>query len=273
MRLAPLFIASSLAAFVAGNVAALGTAHAAAMDAKDVTVMLVRAQAIDSRCKILSANENQELRDLVARAEISLASKYSVTIARQTLAKGRADGKTAACDATASNEVRNILKAAMTATARQATVAPAEQPPEAAPAPQPAPQVAAATPARPASMMKPEPKGAAKIALPKKLVVAQKLPAPVVAKKNQAATKKPQTASQVSTKVKTEKKVSLASYSNLAERYYVELKCRNMSLRSAKRMYQEVLAQHRATLAAEGAPTVRRMLKNAQSRAGAQSCS
>jgi hypothetical protein len=270
MRLAPLFIATSLATLLAGNMAAMGTAHAAGMDPKEVTTMLARSQVLDSRCKILSTNESQDLRDLVARAEIALASKYSVTVARETLAKGRADGKLATCDATASAQVRDILNAGMQATTETPAAGKTEQTVAAAPQPiaQPEPKVAAAPiapiEAKPAVV-------AAKPVAPKKIVVAQKPAAPVKVKKKIPAVAA-QSATQVTTEIKSKKKVSLASYSSLAEKYFVELKCHTLPLNSAKRMYANVLAQHRAAVTSDGASAVRKMLKGAQSRAGSQSC-
>jgi aminopeptidase N len=274
MRLAPLFIATSLATLLAGNMAAMGTAHAAGMDPKEVTTMLARSQVLDSRCKILSTNESQDLRDLVARAEIALAGKYSVTVARETLAKGRAEGKVAACDAAASAQVRDILNAGMQATTEAPAVAKPDQPVAAAPQPiaQPEPK-AAATPIAPVEA-KPEAKMAvvaAKPVAPKKIVVAQK-PAALVKVKKKIPAVAAQSATQVTTEIKSKKKVSLASYSSLAEKYFVELKCHTLPLNSAKRMYANVLAQHRAAVASDGAPAVRKMLKGAQSRAGSQSC-
>jgi hypothetical protein len=103
------------------------------------------------------------------------------------------------------------------------------------------------------------------------MVVAQKLVAPLTTKKKSPAPIV-QVSTRVTTKVKTEKKVSLASYSNLAQKYYVELKCHTMPMSRAKRMYENVLAQHRAAVASDGAGAVRKMLKDAQSRAGSQSC-
>lgn len=251
MRLAPLFIATSLATILAGNMAAMGSAHAAAMDAKDVTMMLARAQTLDSRCKILSANESQDLRDLVARAEIALAGRYSVSVARETLSRGRADGKAAACDTAATSQVRDILKAGVQATLEAPVGTKAAQPMAAA-------------------VAKPEP--ATKLVPKKVTIVAQKPAAPVKLKKKSPTPVLAQAKTQVTTEIKSKEKVSLASYTDLAEKYYVELKCHTMPLQTAKRMYEEVLTQHRAAIASEGMPAVRKMLKGAQSRAGLQNC-
>jgi hypothetical protein len=268
MRIAPLFIATSLATILVGNVALMGVAHAAAMDARDVTKMLARSQALDVRCRILSANQSQDLRDLVARAEIALAGKFSVAVARDTLAKGRAEGKVAACDAAAFAEVRNILKAGLQATIAAPTETKAEQPTASAPAPiaQPKPKAVVAS----APVAQPAPK--ATMVAPKKTVIAQKPAAPVTVKKQPLAPVTAQTATQVTTEIKSKKKVSLASYSSLAEKYYIELKCHTMPLSSAKRLYEDVLVQHRAAMASGGALAVRKILKNARSRAGSQSC-
>ena len=262
MRIAPLFIATSLATLFASNLALMGSARAATMDPREVTLMLAHSQALDNHCKILSATEAQDLRDLVARAEIALAGKYSVAVARETLAKGRADGKAAPCDAAASAQVRDILKAGMMATTQEPVAPTTEQ--SAAATPAPAPQIAASKPKTP--NMPPS------VVAPKKMIVAQKPVAAAKLKQRHAALQVTQSVTQVTTKVKAEKKVSLASYSSLAQKYYVELKCHTMPLHAAQRMYEDVLAQHRAAMASDGATAVRKMLKNAQSRAGAQSC-
>ena len=262
MRIAPIFLATSLATVLAGHLAMSGSVQAAAMDPRDVTVMLARAQAIDSRCKILSASESQDLRDLVAKAEIALASNYSVSVARQTLAKGRAAGKAAACDATASAEVHDILKAGVQATAQEPAAVKPEQTAAATLAPTPAPKVAAAPPV---VALKAEPKV-------QKQVVAEKPLAPAVKRTKPGSKLTMASQTKTTTKLKTMKKVGLVGYSDLAEKYYVELKCRNLPLSRAQRMYEDVLARHKAALAKDGASAVRRMLKSAQSRAGSQSC-
>lgn len=264
MRIAPLLLATSIATLFLSHFAMSGSAQAAAMDPRDVTAMLARAQTIDSRCQVLSTAESQNLRDLVAKAEIALASKYSVAVARESLAKGRQAGKTAACDATAATDVRNILSAGVQATRQEPAplkpeqVKPVQVKPEQMPAaPAPKPQVAAAPQATIA---------------PEKTVVVQKPAAPPV-KRTKPATKV-SVANQTKTtiKLKAPKKVSQVGYADLAERYYVELKCRNMSLSRAQHMYENVLMQHKAALAKDGAAAVRRMLQKAQTRAGAQSC-
>jgi outer membrane biosynthesis protein TonB len=275
MRIAPLILATSLATLFLGTMIAAGTANAAVMDPKQVTMMLAKSQALDSRCKILGAKESQDLRDLVARAEIALATKYSVGVARETLAKGRADGKIAACDATAAAEVKNILQAATRATIQMSAEPVAEKP--AAVEPMPTKAMAAA-----AQMKQPEPQMAATepvkderaAVLPQKKVKPVKLAeaAPVTAKKKPLIVAAAPVSVQTTTKLKVQKKLSLSSYSDLAEKYFVELKCRKQSLSAARRMYTNVLAQHRAALATDGGAAVRKMLRGAQSRANSQSC-
>jgi hypothetical protein len=272
MRLAPLYIATSFATLLAANIAVTNSASAANMDPKEVTMMLAQSQALDSHCKILSANESQDLRDLVARAEIALAGKYSVTVARETLAKGRAEGKAAACDAAASAKVRDILKAGMQATAPVDDVK-TEQPmaTAAAPVTTQEPMAAAAPTMAKATVALAEAKPvmiAPKAVVPRKVALTQKIAEPVKLKRKLTTP----VVAQLTTEIKSKKKVSLASYSNLAEKYFVELKCHTLPLNSAKRMYANVLAQHRAAVASDGAPAVRKMLKGAQSRAGSQSC-
>jgi hypothetical protein len=280
MRLAPLIISTGLATIMAGSLVLPSVAKAATMDPRDVTQMLARSLALDSHCNLLSASEKQDLRDLVARAEIALAGKYSVAVARQTLAKGRAEGKAAPCDAASSAQIKDLLKAGMQAIVQSSSI-PAAQQSATAPVKKPDPQKTGVAAPAVEPMAKPvvSDKPATAADQPAPLTVASKKPqppkrvaAPLVSKK-QSKTALAQSASQVTTQVKVKRTVSLASYSSLAERYYVELKCHAMPLSRAQRMYNDVLAQHRAAMASDGANAVRKMLKSARSRAGSQSCS
>ena len=282
MQSAPNFLATSLAVFLLTSFPCQG--HAATQDKtppdpRNASIQLARSLAIDTRCKILSPAERQDLKDFVARAEIALASRYSVKMARDTLGKGRAEGKIAPCDSTASAQVKAILQLARQATA-DAPMVVADPAPALAPQPQPA-QAVQEKPSNPppAQMAAAEPKPAEpvavaepqKVAPVKKPVLPKKVKAPVVANK---AAKPPQTIKLVQrAKDKpTRTNSNLASYANLAEDYYVELKCRSMPTRSVQRMYADVLVQHRAALASGGAAAVGRLLRNAQYRAGQRGC-
>ncbi len=263
MRLVPLFLTTGLATILAGSLLLQPVAHAAGLDPRDVTKLLAKSQTINAHCKILSPSESQDLRDLVARAEIALAGKYSVAVAKQQLAKGREEGLGTSCDASASTQVRNILKAALQATS-DVPVSSENQPPMAAPEPpKQIEQSAAATVSKPKADAVPTAKAMAKP------VVAEATRAPAPPKKK--AAQRP--ARKRIAQPKLTKGNALSSYAGLAEDYYVELRCHTKSLSSAQRMYQKVLAQHRAAMASGGAAAVRRLLIGAQARAGDRSCS
>jgi hypothetical protein len=68
-------------------------------------------------------------------------------------------------------------------------------------------------------------------------------------------------------------KPSLVRYAGVAEKYYVELKCRSMSGAAIKRLYATVLSSHRKALAENDAAQVRTMLRSAEARAGSARCS
>ena len=285
MKSAPKLFLAGFAAVIMAGAPALGVAAAklnAGADPRNASAQLAKSLTIDTRCKILSESERQDLRDLVARAEIALASRFSVKVARETLGKGRAEGKLVPCDAAAASQVKNIFNLA-----RQAV---SVEPAEMTPVEQPAAQQAKAAPTQAPLQSKSKPEEPRVAAIKPPVVVppnAVEPAQPATAKKPAAPKtvalvtserKKAKPVQPVKLAVRTvkeapiQKKSSLASYSNLAEDYYVELKCRSMSLSAAQRMYNDVLAQHRAALATGGAAAVRKMLRQAQNRAGQRSC-
>jgi hypothetical protein len=216
-------------------------AQAAGMQAGEATTLLAKAQSIDSKCKVLSADKSQELKDFVARAEISLAGKASVAVARSSIAAGRAQGKAAACDATASKLVNDVLIAATAATALPADDAPMAKSAE----PQTMQDQAALV----------EPKEPPVKAKPAKMV------------KQAALVKAP---------VKIEKPVKvkkgLGAYAVLAEKYFIARRCRNVGGREIGQMYQAVVATHKDALASNPARDVKAMLRAVETRADGKSC-
>jgi hypothetical protein len=99
---------------VAGLQLSLLTLNAAwgqAMAPEQVAQLLAKSNAVNLKCKILSEDAAQELRGLVARAEISLAEKVSVDAARKAMSSGREQGKAIVCDQAASKLVNDVLKA------------------------------------------------------------------------------------------------------------------------------------------------------------------
>lgn len=224
-------------------------AEAAALDAAAATGLLAKSAAIDVKCSVLAKDQSQSLKDLVARAEISLAEKASVSVARKTISAGRAEGKAVLCDSSAAKLVNDVLAAATAAVAApiaDTTLSVGLQTLAAAPAVQKADPAVKAV-----AIVEPQP-------VTKKTMALVRLPKPkpklVVAK----ATKP----------VK-----GLGSYAAVAEKYYVATRCGTMSASDISRLYQTVLSNHQQAMATNHPVAVRAMLRAAQARAENKSCS
>ncbi len=263
MRLRSLVISLPLLLCVAQFTKPFSLAEAAGMDATAATGLLAKSQSIDVKCSVLNKDKSQMLRDFVARAEISLAERASVAIARKTIAAGRADGKVAACDAAASKLVNDVLAAASAATA-----APVEdsarkvepQPVAAAPvSTPPAPQAKAIAVVAPAPA-----------ALPKKTVALIKPQKPKI-KLAGVVVEKPTKPENPVKIIKPAK--GLGTYAAVAEKYYVATRCGSMSASGIAKLYKTVLSNHQQALASNRPVDVRAMLRSAQTRAGTKSCS
>ena len=219
-------------------------AQAAAMNPVEATQLLAKANALNVKCKLVSDEQGQGLKDLLARAEISLAEKANVATARKAIATGRAEGKAAACDDSARNLVTDVYAAASKAVSLPVEqVVQTETPESAVAAPdagEPGREKALAVADEPA---------------PKK-VIAEK---PVKPKSRQME------------KAAVPKK-GLGSYAVVAEQYYAALKCGGASAGKLNRMYQVVLAEHKSAMAANKARDVKAMLRAAEARAGSRSC-
>ena len=225
-------------------------AFAQAMDATQATMLLSKSHALNLKCNILGDAEGQQLRDFVARAEISLAEKVSVSEARKAIASGRADAKTAACDDNSRKMVGDVLAAAKAAVETPSMAAkPAE-------------------PEKPATtalaVAEPEPAAPKVISKAPKQVAVVKPPKPVKPMKAIAPIK-------VVKPIKT--KASLQGYSQVAENYFAALKCGNLSRGKLQRLYKTVLTSHQQALAGNRPGEVRMMLRNAEARGGSRGCS
>jgi hypothetical protein len=229
-------------------------AEAAGMNATEATSLLAKSQAIDVKCAVLAKAQSQNLRDLVARAEISLAEKASVSIARKSIAAGRAQGKAALCDTSATKLVNDVLAAATAAVSAPIadTTTSVEEP------------TLAAAPI----MSKPEPVSKA-VAVVETPPTAKKTVALVKPAKAKVAL----VVAKVEKPVKTAKPVkSLGSYAVVAEKYYVAARCGTMSTSDISRLYQTVLSNHQQAMATNRPLAVRAMLRAAEARAGNKSC-
>ncbi len=128
-------------------------AFAEAVSPEQATELLAKSQTIDSKCNFLNASDHGLLSNLVARAEIALASQQSVADASAALARGKAVGKVATCSETERAEVSSILGAAQIAST---------QAPAATPEPQGEPMVAPTIVEKPIAKL-----GAAKLGIKK----------------------------------------------------------------------------------------------------------
>jgi hypothetical protein len=254
-------------------VCAAVSSQAATMDAAQATALLAKTQALDVKCSFLAADQSQSLKDFVARAEISLAEKASVAVARKTIAEGRAAAKLAACDDSSRKMVNDVLAAANSAAALP-MVAETEVPADKDPVPV-GPLKMSEKPTKPAetavAVAEPEPaptpakKPLAKAPVKKTAAIAK-------AKVLDAAVKPKSTltaAKPVKEKVKPK---GLKNYASVAETYYVAIRCGNMSRSKMKSLYNTVLASHKDALASNRPREVRALLRAAESRAGNRAC-
>jgi hypothetical protein len=230
-------------------------AEAAAMDATAATGLLAKSAAIDVKCAVLAKDQSQNLKDFVARAEISLAEKASVSIARKTISAGRAEGKMAICDPSAVKLVNDVLAAATAAVAApiaDTTTSVEPQTLTAAPAAQkaePALKAVAIVETQPVTRKTETP---VKLSKPKVKVIVAKAEKPV----------------KIIKPVK-----GLDTYAAVAEKYYVATRCGTMSASDISRLYQTVLSNHQQAMANNRPIAVRAMLRAAEARAGNKSCS
>jgi outer membrane biosynthesis protein TonB len=241
-------------------------AVAQAMDPAQATTLLSKSHALNLKCNILGDAEGQQLRDFVARAEISLAEKASVSAARKAIAAGRADAQTATCDDNSRKMVGDVLAAAKTAVetpvvAERTVEEPkviAEKPVETKKPETTALAVAEpAPPARKVIVKAPKPVAVAKPAKPA-------APTP-------AAPVKVKTAAKIVKPAKT--KPGLNGYAQVAETYYAALKCGNMSQSKLQQLYKTVLNSHQQALATSRRGDIKVMLRNAEARGESRSCS
>jgi hypothetical protein len=259
MRLTSLMISLPL---LIGVAQFIPPAVAQALDPVQATTLLAKSNALNLKCNILGDADGQQLRDFVARAEISLAEKASVAAARKAIASGREEAKTAACDDTNRKMVGDVLAAAKTAVQTPVAVAAAPQAIE--------PEKPAKPETTALAVAGPEPTVAAPkiIKKPAKQIVVIKPARPVARIKAEVA---PKAVAKAEKPIKT--KPGLQGYAKVAETYYAAIKCRNLSSGKMAKLYKNVLASHQQALANNRPSDVRTMLRNAESRASGRNCS
>jgi hypothetical protein len=260
MRFSHLVISLPLL-FCASQLTPFSSAFAAPMNAAEATELLAKSHAIDTKCSVLASEQSQDLKDFVARAEISLAEKVSVSKARKTIASGKTAGKAAICDDAAKKLVNDVLAAATAA---------ATAPIEDATTSQPEAKEAALPVSTPVLDKKAEEKVVA---------IVEPEPAPTVTPVKKAKVAKivrPLAPAKVANVVKLVKPATpikgLGKYASVAEQYYVATRCGGMSRGKINALYKSVLSNHQQAVANNRPQAVRAMLQAAEARAGARSC-
>jgi outer membrane biosynthesis protein TonB len=227
---------------------------AQALDPAQATILLAKSNVINQKCSVLPSAEGQQLRDFVARAEISLAEKVSVAAARKAIAEGRSQGELAACDESNRKSVNDVLAAANTASQMAVATATPEKPAEPK-----KPITATVAVAQPQA---PQPKAIVAPAAPKQAVILKpkKVVAPV------------KTAEPVRIIKPLKIKDKLQGYSKVAETYYSAMKCRSLDRDQMAKLYENVLQSHKEALANNRPRDVKAMLQSAEARANERSC-
>lgn len=208
-------------------------AHAATTSAERAMVFLSKSMAVDLKCKFLDEMDHDELSSLVARAELSLAERASVDIAKSALSQGRTKGNSSACDDAARAELGAVISAAKTAAAQAPALKPMELQTALA-APTPVVLSAPAVKTKPPAKLKPT---LAKLKKP-----------------NQANIPK------------------LASYANITQKYYFVRRCGGVTPAHINSLYQNVVAMHRESLKTFGRGQVANAMQQAEAQADAKSC-
>jgi hypothetical protein len=283
----------------------VGHASAAPFGPEEATELLAKTLGADVKCKVLSTAENDQLQSFVAQAEVALAEQSGVPKTKSTLDRGKAAGAKVACDATTAKAVRGVLVTARDALAsssdlRKAEVAQKENEEDTITAEpivektvekKPVVKVAKAgtekaKPATDPALVTAKPAAKAKVVVAEKRETIKPADTKIAAKPAEkripvkkiqddatvetASVKKP-----VADKAAAKKPATgpaLVAYSKLAEAYFVELKCRNMSNADVQAFYGKVMQNHRTAVATHGGPVVSSTLRSAQARANGKSC-
>jgi hypothetical protein len=268
---------------------------ASGADASKATELLARSLAANTKCKILSSTEQDELQGYVARAELALAEQQGLAISKATLERGRSAGQAVACDATTTKAVQSVVKTAREVVAQTDNLRGAKvetrQPDKIkttvqAPIKTPAVKLKPVKPIAIAKLPAEKPKTVADIKRPKQIVKTAAAKHVVEPRKNKivatSIVRRPakilkrspvRIVKQIDKPSKQTKNVrALGAYQQLAENYYVELRCRQMSKQAITRFYGQILRSHKAALGTYGAGSVAGALRNASNRASGRTC-
>ena len=259
-------------------------AYAASTPAQQAAEMLARAQSVDMKCGYLNAADKDSLSNLVARAELALATRESVGATKATLQSGHASGLAASCSADEKQAVYSIL-----AVARQASLAPPSRATTRIAA-TPSPVAADVTTAQPqvktaalSKAVEPSVVPVENDALADKPVAADDiamqeavLPLADKAKTIEAARVKHQKlALNLSMPKKPGKALAkpdeLQRYAQMTEAYYTALRCKGGGSQMSG-LYASIVAVHDNLIQSHGAREVSNALHSAHALAGSRSC-
>ncbi len=267
-RIHKMLIAASMA-----MVFGVGPSLADATPAEQAAQMLARAQTVDMKCSYLNAADKDALSNLVARAELALATRESVAATKATLQRGHAAGMAASCNANEKQSAVSILAAARQASVRQgtkSTSAMASTAPPVAVDMAPAPPLAANTTA---PILKARPSIQTKVAEPqpvKKILPQVKVVQP------QLHVGKPALVAQTSHVKKPTQAAaasgSLQHYAKISAAYYLALRCSGGGA-NVNGLYASIVAAHGNVMQTHGAGEVSVVLRRAKARSASQNCS
>jgi hypothetical protein len=243
-----------------GIVAALPV-WGAALTPKQTVEVLARATAANSKCQILTEAESRILAALLRQAERKLVTSADLTKAAATISKAQQLGGSVRCDQT----TRTAVKAVMTAAHEAAFGAiPELRGANIEPAPL---EVSTDAIAREEGAL-----GEDEVATATQLEPAVSSAKPV--SKPKATMQKPPVQKSVMQRKTRDKRTTgqLAAYEAIAERYYRERRCGNMSKSAINALYSRVISSHRQAVANFGARTVRMYLRRAEAKASGRGC-
>ncbi|MEP6828021.1 MAG: hypothetical protein ABJA10_08090 [Aestuariivirga sp.] len=243
-------------------------AYAAATPAEQAAEMLAHAQSVDMKCGYLNAADKDTLSNLVARAELALATRESIEATKATMRSGHAAGLAASCSADEKQAVHSIL-----GMARQASIAP----PVAADVAIAQPHVKRSRELEP-SAVPIENDAPAETPLTVGDISVQEPTLPLADKGktvDAAKSKHQKLASNMSLPKKPNKALAkpddLQRYAQMTEAYYMALRC-NGGGSQVSGLYASIVAVHDNLIQSHGVREVSNALHSARALAGSHSC-
>ncbi len=211
-------------------------APAAPLGPVDATEHLAKARATDAKCHFLAETDREELSGYAARAEVVVASKEGVDVARSAVKTGELAGQVMPCTTDSEKLVRSSLEAGRQAAQSSRSGAVAERAPE------------------------PEPQA------PQRL---DPNASQIIGGLGNEAEARPGAYSLFEA---SQSRRSLARYQHEATAYYLELRCRHLRNRQVREFWDRIVAKHQAMLQAYGGRKVMRAQAEAEAVAARRPC-